>query len=208
MKTRVAAANNRNGMKPKACLLVFDGLADWEPAHALCEINKSKRFDVTTVGFSESSVTTMGGLALTPDITFRDVEVERTAIFILPGGDMWQEKSRPDLISLLHRLHAQNVPIAAICGATLEIARAGLTRRTHHTSNSIKYLKAMVPNYEDEDFYVTDLAVTDKNLITASGLGSLEFGRDVIKKLGILNDADTEMWFRMYKSGKIPEIWA
>ena len=195
-------------MKPKACLLVFDGLADWEPAHALCEINKSQRFDVTTVGFSESTVTTMGGLALTPDHTLSQVDPRETAIFILPGGDMWQEKSRPDLINLLHRLHERGVPIAAICGATLEIARAGLTRQTRHTSNSKKYLKAMVPDYEDEDFYVTELAVTDKNLITASGLGSLEFGREVIRKLGILSDADTEMWFRMFKSGTIPEKWA
>ena len=130
-----------------------------------------------------------------------------TAIFILPGGDMWQEKSHPDLIKLLHRLHERDVPIAAICAATLEIARAGLTRHTRHTSNSKKYLKAMVPDYKDEDFYVAELAVTDKNLITASGLGSLEMGREVIKKLDIHNEADTEMWFRMFKSGTIPEKW-
>ena len=29
-------------MKNTAYLLIFDGLADWEPAHALCEINKSE----------------------------------------------------------------------------------------------------------------------------------------------------------------------
>lgn len=195
-------------MKPRAHLLVFDGLADWEPAHALCQINKSQRFDVRTVGFSKSSVTTMGGLTLTPDINLSDVDAGKTAIFILPGGDMWEEKPHPDVVNLLHRLHEQNVPIAAICGATLEIARAGLTRQTRHTSNSKKYLKAMVPDYEDEDFYVTELAVTDKNLTTASGLGSLEFGREVIKKLGIHSEADTEMWFRMFKSGTIPDKWA
>ncbi len=51
-------------MKSKAYLLVFDGLADWEPAHALCEINKSEKFDVITVGLSDRSVATMGGLKL------------------------------------------------------------------------------------------------------------------------------------------------
>ena len=40
-------------MKRKAFVLVFDGLADWEPAHALCEINKSGKFAVVTVGFSD-----------------------------------------------------------------------------------------------------------------------------------------------------------
>ena len=189
-------------------MLVFDGLADWEPAHALCQINKSQKFDVVTVGFSASSVTTMGGLGLTPDITLGEVDIGKAAIFILPGGDMWQEETHPDLIHLLHRLREEDVPIAGICAATLEIARAGLTHQTHHTSNSKKYLKSMVPEYRDEDFYVTELAVTDKNLTTASGLGSLEFGREVVRTLGIHNEADTEMWFRMFKTGTIPEKWA
>jgi putative intracellular protease/amidase len=195
-------------MKQKACLLVFDGLADWEPAHALCEINKSQKFDVLTVGFSDGPVTTMAGLKLTPEITLSDVNPGDAAIFIMPGGDMWQQTSSPNLIQLLHRLRDEAVPIAAICAATLEIARAGLTRNTCHTSNGKNYLKSMVPEYRDEDFYVNELAVADKNLITASGLGGLEFGREVIKRLGIYTEADTETWFRMFKNGTIPEQWA
>lgn|GEM_PF-2094727 len=41
-------------MRLKAYLLIFDGLADWEPALALCEINKSGKYDVVTVGFTAS----------------------------------------------------------------------------------------------------------------------------------------------------------
>jgi putative intracellular protease/amidase len=195
-------------MKPKAYLLVFDGLADWEPAHVLCEINKSQKYDVVTVGFSRDVVTSMGGIKLTPDITLAGVSPAESAIFIMPGGDMWQQKSHPELVSLLHRLNDGNVPIAAICAATLEVARAGLTSKTHHTSNGKKYLKSMVPDYRDESFYVEELAVTDKNLITASGLGSLEFGREVIRKLQLHGKADTEMWFDMFKRGVIPTKWA
>jgi len=44
-------------MKPKAYFLVFDGLADWELAHALCEINKSGKFEVVSVGFSDKADT-------------------------------------------------------------------------------------------------------------------------------------------------------
>jgi hypothetical protein len=33
-------------MKPKAYVFVFDGLADWEPALALCEIRKSGKYEV------------------------------------------------------------------------------------------------------------------------------------------------------------------
>ena len=191
-------------MKRKAYLLVFDGLADWEPAHALCEINKSEKFDVVGVGFSGEPIRTMGGLKLIPEITIGDVNPAGAGIFIMPGGEMWEQKSDENLIRLLHQLHEESVPIGAICGATLEIARAGLTRNLRHTSNAKEYLKGMVPDYIDEEFYVNELAVADKNVITASGLGSVEFGREVIRQLSIYNEADTQVWFEMFKHGVLP----
>ena len=103
-----------------------------------------------------------------------------------------------------HRLHAKDVPIGATCGATLEVARAGLTRDLRHTSNGKDYLKTMVPDYEDEDCYVDELAVTDKRVITASGLGSVEFGREIIKQLGIYGEADAQAWYEMFKHGVMP----
>lgn len=192
-------------MKRKACILVFDGLADWEAAHASCEINKSDKFDVVTVGFTNEPVTTMGGFRVLPDVTLDAVNADEAAIFILPGGDIWEEKSDEKLIALLHKLLAASVPVAAICGATLEIARAKLTARVRHTSNSPDYLKTTVADYADEDFYVDELAVTDNNLITASGLGSVEFAREIIKRLEIYDEADTKVWFEMFKHGIFPK---
>jgi hypothetical protein len=62
----------------------------------------------------------------------------------------------------------------------------------------------MIPEYRDEPSYVEALAVTDGHLITASGLGSIEFGREVIRLLGIYNEALTREWFEMHKNGVIP----
>ena len=186
-------------MKPKAYFLVFDGLADWELAHALCEINKSGKFEVVSVGFSKEPIKTMGGIKLSPDITLDEVTPAEAGIFMLPGGDMWQLNSHENLKTLLRRLHAENIPIGAICGATLEIARAGLTRNIRHTSNSKDYLKAMVTDYGDADSYVDELAVTDGNIITASGLGCVDFAREVIKELKLYDEADTQLWFEMFK---------
>ena len=191
-------------MKPKAYFLVFDGLADWELAHALCEINKSGKFEVVSVGLSCEPVKTMGGVKLIPDITLDAATPAGACIFMLPGGDMWERESHENLKTFLRRLHAERVPIGAICGATLEIARAGLTKNIRHTSNSKDYLKAMAPDYSDENFYVNELAVTDRNIITASGLGCVEFAREVIKQLNLYNEADTRTWFEMFKHGVYP----
>src|SRR5262245_15322209 len=191
-------------MKPKAYFLVFDGLTDWELAQALCEINKSGKFEVVSVGFSDKTVITMGGLKISTDITLDEVKAAGAGIFMLPGGDMWERESHENLKTFLQRLHAERVPIGAICGATLEIARAGLTKNIRHTSNSKDYLKAMVADYSDDNFYVNELAVTDQNVITASGLGCVEFAREVIKQLNIYNEADTRTWFEMFKHGVYP----
>ncbi|HVF86932.1 MAG TPA: type 1 glutamine amidotransferase family protein [Pyrinomonadaceae bacterium] len=191
-------------MRRKSYVLVFDGLADWEPAHALCEICKSGKYDVVAVGFSDDPVTTMGGLRVLPDITLDAVNPADAAIFIMPGGDMWEQKSNEEVISVLRQLHSAGVPIAAICGATLEVARAKLTRNVRHTSNAKVYLKELVGGYGDEEFYVDELAVSDNNIITASGLGGVEFGREIIRQLDIYSEADTKVWFEMFKHGVYP----
>jgi len=193
-------------MKPKAYVFVFDGLADWEPALALCEIRKSGKYEVLVAAHSSETVVTMGGLKVTPDITIDQIEPRETAIFILPGGNRWEEAPDPKVDDLLQRLHAAGILIGALCAATLEIARAGLTRGVRHTSNAESYLKKMVPEYKDNDerFYVDQLAVADQKIITASGLGSVEFAREVIRELGIYDQATTQMWFDMFKNGVIP----
>jgi putative intracellular protease/amidase len=190
--------------KPKALVFIFDGLADWEPALALCEIRKSGKYDVLSVGRTRQTVTTMAGLRVTPDLTTDEIEPDDAAIFILPGGNSWEDGPDQRLEELLKRLHAGKILIGAVCGATLEIARAGLTTGTRHTSNAKNYLKKMVPEYNDQSFYVEELAVTDHQIITASGLGSVEFAREVIHELNLYNESDSLIWFEMFKHGVIP----
>lgn len=188
-------------MQKTAYLFVFDGLADWEPAHILCELRKSGQYEVKTAAFSREPITTMGGITILPDVTIAEIEAADTAVFILPGGHMWEQQSNESLHALLHDLHAQDVPLAAICGATLEIARAGLTHQVRHTSNILEYLQALVPSYSDHDYYVNDFAVTDQNIVTANGLGSVEFAREILKLLDVYNEADANAWYGMFKHG-------
>jgi putative intracellular protease/amidase len=199
MRDRTSSA-----MKPKAYLLIFDGLADWEPAHAFCHIRKSGKFDVLTAGFSDSAVTSMGGLRITPQTTIATVDPGDTAFFMLPGGDLWQDNPDIPINDLLRSLHGHDVLIGAICAATLQIARAGLTHGVRHTSNAKSYLKKMVPTYRDDDFYVDELAVTDRKIVTASGLGSVEFAREVFRALKIYSDAEITTWYEMFKAGVMP----
>jgi putative intracellular protease/amidase len=106
-------------------VLIFDGFADWEPAHALAELRRSGKRDVVAVGFSNNPVLSMGGLRVLPDRSLAEVTPEEIGLFILPGGDVWGTGDYPEpvLSTLLRQLNASGVPIAAICGATLALAR-------------------------------------------------------------------------------------
>ncbi len=191
-------------MKKKAYILVFDGFADWEPAHAVCGIAMSGKLEIITVGFSAEPIRSMGGLKVVPDITLEQVVPSQAAIFILPGGAMWEQSPNPKVIQLLQDLKTAGVLVAAICGATLEVARAGLTHSVRHSSNALEYLKKFFPDYQDEAFYVNEPAVSDELLITAGGVYSLEFAREIFRKLETFSEAEIDNWFNLYKHG----IWS
>lgn len=188
----------------KVYVLVFGGMADWEAPLALCEIRNSGKYEVVTVGFTDAPVITMGGLKVIPDIPLTAVIPEDAAMLILPGGELWEAGSPEGVGALLGAFQARGVPVAAICGATLEVARAGLTKGRRHTSSDKGYLAALVPDYQDDGLYTTELAVTDGTLITASGVGSVEFAREVTRCLGIYTDEQAGRWFDLYKHG----VWS
>src|SRR5437763_645106 len=133
-------------------LLVVDGYADWEPAHAVAELRRNGGYRVETVGLTEAPVQSMGGVTVLPSKRLSDVDAKDVAVFIIPGGDRWQEAPiETELADLLKTLDAQEVPIAAICAATVAIARVGLLRGRRHTSNALGYLRKYAPEYSDAD---------------------------------------------------------
>lgn len=64
-------------MQRPAHLLVFDGLADWEPSYALTGLRHWAKMPVRTVGFDTREVTTIAGLRIAPDIALAELEFAR-----------------------------------------------------------------------------------------------------------------------------------
>ena len=92
-----------------------------------------------------------------------------------------------------------------ICGATVAIARMGLVRGRSHTSNGLEYLRFHVPGYADAASYVDTPAARDGGLITASGLGDVEFARELLEELDVLSVEERAAWATMCRSGRLPE---
>ncbi len=187
-------------------LLVVEGFADWEPAHAVAELRRQGHYKVESVGLTSAAVRSMGGITVLPSRTVSEVNTSDVAVFILPGGDRWENVPvESELEQLLKQLDACNVPIAAICGATVAISRIGLLRRRRHTSNGLEYLRSHVPGYSDADKYVDAPAVRDRKLITASGLGDVEFARELFEELEVMSTKERSVWAQIFRSAKLPE---
>jgi putative intracellular protease/amidase len=187
-------------------LLVFEGFADWEAAHAVAELRRNGHYRVEAVGLTRNPVQSMGGIRVLPSLTVSEIDPADVAVFIVPGGDRWERAPvEAEIEQLLKRLDARDVPIAAICGATVAISKIGLLRGRRHTSNGLEYLRSHVPGYDGAANYVNVPAVRDRGLITASGLGDVEFARELFEELGVLSADDRALWAQVFRSARLPE---
>jgi len=187
-------------------LLVVDGFADWEPAHAIAELRRHGGYRIETVGLTSEPVVSMGGLRVIPSRPIDQIDPDDVAVFIMPGGDRWEKMPmEAELESALKRLDEGKVSLAAICAATVAIARVGLLRGRQHTSNGLRYLQSLVPGYSEAQNYVEAPAVRDRGLITASGLADVEFARELFEELDVLSPHDRTLWANLFRNGKLPD---
>jgi len=187
-----------------AYLILLDGFADWEASLAAAEINKSPRYSIVTVGLTREPVRSMGGLRVQPEISVQEVQLDRAAVLLIPGGTSWESREEPAVTILLQSAHEAHVPIAALCGATVGLARAGLLAGRRHTSNRPGYLAKLVPGYGSESDYIDQPAVRDGTVITASGMGGVEFAFEVIKLLDLHNERDRDIWLQIFRDKTVP----
>lgn len=186
-------------------LFVLDTLADWEVGYAIAGINRPLwqaqpgRYRVATAGVSREPVRTMGGVTIMPDISLDDLDPSQSAMLILPGSDSWEVGKNTEGATKAREFLAAGVPVAAICGATAALARAGILDERRHTSNAPEYLRAT--GYRGEALYQDQPTVTDENVITASATAPIDFAYQIFKRLDVYDDRTLEAWYGLYKTG-------
>ena len=191
-------------MNKKLIVYLPEGFADWEGSYLLPELAENK-ISYVTVSENGKPVTSIGRLRVTPDAGLFDIQPSDISGLILIGSDSWADPSQNlSALKLATELLSREVLVAAICGATVALAREGLLDKRKHTSNNLEMLKKIVPSYKGEAFYEETLAVTDKNLITAAGVGPIEFTLELMKALNIYSEEKRKHWFNLFKNGTTP----
>ncbi len=181
---------------------IYDTWADWEAGFALAHLGsgdwqpEGKSYRIVTVGETLDPIRTKGGLTLHPDMTVSELDPADSAMLILPGADSWLSGANMAFVSAAGRFLEAGVPVAAICGATTGLARAGLLNDIDHTSNAPQVLES--PAYTGQAHYRYDLAVHDGNLITANGIAPVEFARAIFDALEFYPEPTSENWYLLY----------
>ena len=188
-------------MKKRTCLLyVFDGFSDWEAALAVAGLQQFTDVEVKTVAATREVVRSMGNLSVKPDMTLEDIDITSCSMFILPGGNLWDEGGNNEVLPMVQEIVTREIPLAAICGATSFLARHQLLDHRPHTSNHLEYyLQQQVPSYRGHAFYRKEACVVDGSLITANGTATVPFAEAIFNKLGVLEDEKLKFWFGFFQ---------
>jgi putative intracellular protease/amidase len=126
-------------------------------------------------------------------------------MLVLVGAPSWETGGNGAALKKAGEFLRHGTPVAAICGATYGLARAGILDERKHTSNAPEYL---IPSgYRGEANYVNERAVIDRNVITAGATGAIDFARQIFLALAYYPPRTIEAWYQLYRTGE-PRYYA
>lgn len=189
-------------MQPKDVLLVLtDRWADWEASFAIAEVNSASRYVIRTIAVDKSSKTSIGGIRAEIDYEISEYQItDNLAMIILPGGFSWKEESHDEIASFVRKAESMNIPIAAICGATIFLGKHGFLDRRKHTGDDLD-LFMCEQGYNGRELYTPAQVVTDMGFVTANETASVEFSREIFRILRIDSEDEIEKWYDNFKNG-------
>jgi putative intracellular protease/amidase len=188
-----------------AHLALYDGAAEMEVGHLLAELHTGRFtgtcFDVVTIAESRERITTMGGVRIVPDEQLASLTPSDSELLILPGSEMWDTGGGEKFAAAAGRFLEAGVPVAAICGGTAGLARAGLLDDRNHTSAAAEYLAAT--GYAGGDRYRDERAVIDGDLITAGPQSPVQFARATLQRLGLASERTLDLYEALFDRGDL-----
>ncbi|MFG3000605.1 DJ-1/PfpI family protein [Streptomyces sp. NPDC048340] len=193
------AATEEAAPRRQVHLAVYDTYADWETGHTTAHLTQ-RGHQVRTVSASGPGrpVATMGGVRVQPDMALADLRPEDSELLILTGASLWDTSDElAPFAAKAAQFLAAGVPVAAICGATAGLARAGVLDGRTHTSAAPFYLAGQ-PGYAGAERYVEADAVTDGDLITAGPTEPVAFAREVFARLSVYGPEALDAWYRLF----------
>lgn len=192
-------SNNKN----EILVLLTDRWCDWEASYAIAVANSFSDYVVRTISIDTIPKLSMGGIKAEVDYCISNYQnFDNLAMIILPGGLSWQENDYDEIAGFVQNAVKSDIPVAAICGATLFLCKHGFLNQIKHTGDSLELFSSQ-KNYTGQSFYVSAQVVVDGGVITANETAAVEFAYNIFKMLKIDSDEEIEQWYDNFKNGAI-----
>lgn len=194
-------------MKQKVLLVLLNHYADWEGAFLSSALHTGVmpggeiKYEVHTVAPTPDAICSIGGLRTLPDYTFEHMPKDYTAL-VLIGGNRWNSPEAEKVAPLVQDALNKGKIVGAICSGASFLCSHGFLNNVRHTGNGLEQLRQWGgKQYTNESGYVEAQAVSDKNIVTANGVGYLEFTRELLLLLSANSPEAIDQWYDFYKNG-------
>lgn len=187
--------------KKEILIVVLEEFADWEMSYVAAFLNSTDKYITKIVGVCEGVIKSIGGLNVLPDYTINNIP-ETFSGLILIGGNSWRKPLSNNVIPLVEKALTMDIPVGAICDATVFMGANGWLNEIKHTSNELNDLKTYAKeNYRNEIHYVLEQAVSDGKIVTANGTASLEFTKEMLELLEAYPQEQINQLYNFHKLG-------
>lgn len=166
------------------------GFGMWEP-----------QYDVRTVAADEGPVMSIGGVRCLPDYTFQTIPDDYAALVLVGGSNWWGEEAQR-VVPLVEHALARQVVVGAICDASAFLGANRFLNDVDHTSNGLAYLQSRAgAAYNGAARYRDVPSVRDGNLVTANGVGFIDFTCNMLAALNAAQEKEIDAVRATFKSG-------
>jgi Putative intracellular protease/amidase len=191
--------------------VLLNEFADWEGAFIATCLNSGVKpgnpikYKVKTMSLTKEPITSIGGFKVLPDYSINDLPDDYAGL-ILIGGMKWFEPEALQIVPLLEKAIVGKKLVAGICNASVFLGMNGFLDNIKHTSNGLNYIKQFAgTKYRGQNNYINKQAVRDGNMVTANGVGHVEFCREILYALNADSPEVIEEVYSFYKNDLWPE---
>ncbi|MBA7489366.1 MAG: glutamine amidotransferase [Prevotella sp.] len=194
-------------MKQKVIFILLNEYTDWEGAFLSTALHVGVipggeiKYEVHTVAPTSDTVCSIGGFRTLPDYSFENMPKDYAAL-VLIGGNRWDSPEAELVVPLVQEALDISKIVGAICNGASFLCSHGFLNNIKHTGNGLDQLKKWGgPRYTNAENYVEAQAVSDKNIVTANGVGHLEFTCEILLLLKANSPEQIDAWYDFYKNG-------
>lgn len=196
--------------RKEVLFVLIEEYADWEFALLAPGLRRGfgiwePQYDVRTVAADAGPVMSIGGVRCLPDYTFETIPDDYAALVLVGGMNWWGEEARR-VVPLVEQAQARQIVVGAICDASAFLGAHGFLNDVDHTSNGLAYLQNRAgPAYSGAARYRSVLSVRDGNLVTANGVGFVDFTCNILAALNATQAGEIEAMRAAFTSGMFTE---